>query len=677
MTSPAPFGPAPQNRVQRANWLGRYLDVEAGLDNRVKSVLTDALSHVDEAFDSVKENFSGKVRRQQYSAAKRSMRDLLSHVFGVTEDQIKTTRKEAAMAAVDATLYDERGILARIFKDPTNRQQYADSLRQTAARNVENVVARTLFSEKPLSQQVYKTEALANNLVSQAINRSLARGDSAKELAKSVKDMIDPNVKGGISYAAERLGRTELNNAFHATAIKTAQDQPWTQQMEWHLSKVHATDPGDECEMYSQQRFFDIERIPEKPHPNCRCYVTPVNPDYDNFENSLLSGQYDRYLDEQLGLPPEGGRAREEAPFPDGTTDRVRAAYEKARARGETDLYKYMDKSWSPAEKKAAQKLSSRLQSEAIAAEETSRLVEQVELAERSQRRITDDTIPESIDDAQNGAQVANYLQTRYEGLEVINFDYEDVDVRAAKDIATGFVERQRIHPQTNIRSIQIVDNLAEHVNAETHYDYDITGEKVTGEGFSDIVFNHTHVANHDRAVRELKARVKSGFFSKKARIDTERPFYYTAVHEWGHVLDNSGRNELSRSLNALNKESGFAAYGIRKKFPVGPGLNRRWWKQFRDPSFDLQNDSLPKLSAGDIKDYESWIIDNLPSGYSFIDDARKQPHNLEMVAESYLEFMKNKEATSKDHPAYHMVQEMSQIIKRNRDLKVKVSLRD
>ena len=52
-----------------------------------------------------------------------------------------------------------RSILA--LPDPVNRLQYADSLRQSARRNIESVVTRVLFTEKPLSARVYKTEALA------------------------------------------------------------------------------------------------------------------------------------------------------------------------------------------------------------------------------------------------------------------------------------------------------------------------------------------------------------------------------------------------------------------------------------------------------------------------------------------------------------------------------------
>lgn len=651
MTSPAPLPEPIGPSVSRANWLGRYLDVERDFDDRLKLTLTDALSHVDDAFDSVKENFSGKVRRQQYAAAKKAMRDVLSHVFGVTNENIKQSRSEAAVAAVDAELYEERGILSRIFSDPVRRNQYADSLRQTASRNVENVVARTLFSERPLSTSVYKSEALANNLVSTAINRGLARGDGAKEIAQSVKHMIDPATPGGISYAARRLGTTEVNNAFHATSIKSAQDVPWVGQMEWHLSKVHKDDPGDECETYSTQRYFDAERVPDKPHPFCRCYVTPKQQEYAEFENSLLSGQYDSYLDSVLGIEPAKS-AREAIPqWPDGASDRVKAAYEKSKAAGKTDIYP--DKSWSPAEKKAAQKLTVKLQNAALEVE-----AEASEAAAIAKdRKIIDDVVPDSIGEAENAKQVANYLTNRYEGLQVSGFDTADVDVDAAKEIATGVVERITKTPRINLRSIRIAD-LPDNENARTDYNLD-------QKRMSDILFNRKMVADYKSFKATQKNLMDSGYLSKAAR-DAQRPWYSTTIHEFGHVLDFSGNSVVERGLQGLTQDQMFTGHGIRIGRPtrIGPGLLERFIK-YKDPSYVPGVDVSPPITEELYTEYEDWFEDAIPSGYSRHEDGTIYP--LEAIAEMHLEFMKNPKAK----PATKaIVQELYKSIKENKRLK-------
>lgn len=652
MTSPAPLPSSSGPNITRANWLGRYLDVERDFDDRLKTTLTDALSHVDDAFDSVKENFSGKVRRQQYAAAKKAMRDVLSHVFGVTHENIKRSRSDAAIAAVDAELYEERGILSRIFPDPVNRKQYADSLRQTASRNVENVVARTLFSERPLSASVYKSEAYANNLVSQAVNRGLARGDAAKEIAQSVKHMIDPNTPGGISYAARRLGTTEVNNAFHATAIKTAQDVPWVGQMEWHLSKVHKDDPGDECEIYSIQRYFDAEHVPDKPHPFCRCYVTPKQQDYPEFENALLAGQYDQYLDSVLGVDTSKSAREAEPQWPAGTTEAMKKEYEKALAKGETSLWP--SKGASPAQKKAYQKLTTKLQNAALEAETASAET----ASEAASRIISDDIIPESIGEAANAKQVANYLTNRYEGLQVSGFDTADIDVDAAKEIATGVAERIAKTPRINLRAIRIAD-LPPGENARTDYNLD-------GKHMSDILFSRSKVADYKAFKATQKNLANTGYLSKTAR-DVERPWYSTTIHEFGHVLDFSGNSVVERGLQGLTEDQMFTGHGIRIGRPtkIGPGLLDRFIK-YKNPDYVVGVDDPPQITEALYTEYEDWFESAVPSDYSRDEDGNIYP--LEAIAEMHLEFMKNPKAK----PATKaIVQELYSGIKENKRLKV------
>lgn len=296
--------PLPQDPKTRANWLGRYLAVERKFDDKLKDVLTDALSGVDDAFGKLGNKFSDKVRRAQLSQSSRALRSVIGDIFGSTGNLIREHRQDAAVAAVDAGLYDQSSILARLFPNSRDRETYADSLRQTGRRNIESVMTRVLETELPLSKRVYKSQALATGQVSTIINRALARGDSAANIARDVKALIDPAVPGGVSYAAKRLGRTEINNAFHAQSIHDAQETPWVQSMRWHLSKVHVSDPGDECEDYALIGLFAINLVPHKPHPNCRCFVTPELPDYQTFENGLLTGQYDSYLDDVLGFEP-------------------------------------------------------------------------------------------------------------------------------------------------------------------------------------------------------------------------------------------------------------------------------------------------------------------------------------------------------------------------------------
>lgn len=615
MTSPAP------DPVRRANWLGRYLSVEKKFDSKLRDVLLDSLSGIDEAFENLGDKFSDKVRRVQLSQSNRALRKVIGSIYRDTDNLIRKHRQDAAMAAVDAALYDQRSILSSLFPDPVARRAYADSLRQTGRRNIEAVAARVLDTEKPLSARVYNSEALANGLVSRTINRALARGDSAANLARDVRDLIDPSVPGGVSYAAKRLGRTEINNAFHAQSIYDAQESPWVKQMRWHLSKTHEIQ-GCDCEKYFKIGLFPIDAVPEKPHPNCRCFVTPELPDYADFESDLLAGEFDDELDKLLGFdedgPIEAAESIIEAFESDpGFTPRVRAAYEKARETGK-DIYP--DRNWSAAERRTAQKITVRMQDEKFAAETAP------PPPKPKPKRVVDDSIPESIEAAENPTQVQNWLTNSYEGLEVTGFDTEDVDLRSAKEIASAFEELQKAHPDTAIRALRVVDDLPPEESAMTRYNLD-------GEERADIVFNRKWVSDYEGAQKRIKDAIDTGFLSQ-AR-DPEKPWHGTVVHEWGHVLDFSSRSQTHRGLMPLDADRAWAAKGSPK---VGRGMYDAF---LTGRGYDLQFDDIPDL----FDEYDNWVLDSLPSGYSFKDKRRTKINAVEAVAEAYTEAVLNPDA--------------------------------
>lgn len=302
MTLPFPRNPNQHSyATRRANWLGRYLDVERGADVEVYNALKDALGAVDKSLTSLvgKESKSAVTRRLQMALTHKEIRRTLEQLFGDVGSTIKGYHGKAAVAAADAAIADQKRLLSKIF-NPQDADLYAKSLRQTAERNIESVMTRVLQTKMPLSKRVYKTRALSQGLVDRAINNGLARGDSFTKIASDVKSLIDPDVPGGVTYAAKRLARTEVNNAFHAQSIHDAQNQPWVTQMRWNLSKVHQPDDGDLCEEYAQQGTFPVEHVPDKPHPHCRCFVTPEPVDDVSFDHAFKSGQYDSFMDDWL-----------------------------------------------------------------------------------------------------------------------------------------------------------------------------------------------------------------------------------------------------------------------------------------------------------------------------------------------------------------------------------------
>lgn len=132
-----------------------------------------------------------------------------------------------------------------------------------------------------LSARVYHNAALSNGVVERTIRAGIIQGLNAKELAANVRSLISPFTPGGVSYAAMRLARTELNNAFHE-AQRTVGEAPWIRAVRWNLSATHASRGGiDRCDEFARQDIYGFgpgryepERVPDKPHPHCLCYLT-------------------------------------------------------------------------------------------------------------------------------------------------------------------------------------------------------------------------------------------------------------------------------------------------------------------------------------------------------------------------------------------------------------------
>lgn len=288
--------PTPGATSARRNWLLRYIGVQEKYDAAINTALRDATEDAGSAISNlVGSGIGEQVRRSQIRSAKAAIRDVIKILFGNIQGHVEAGQSDAAVAAVEAGVQEDQRVLKALFPDRRDREAYIDQARQQAARGVRNMLGRVLGeSYVPLSQQVHRTRALADGQVDRIINSSLARGASWNELAGEVRGSIRPDVPGGVGYAAKRLARTEINNAFHSQSIADVQNKPWVSWVEWRLSKVHKPQ-GCVCEHYAKLKKFQKERIPQKPHPNCICYTVPVMEDWDSFQMQLLAGNYDQF----------------------------------------------------------------------------------------------------------------------------------------------------------------------------------------------------------------------------------------------------------------------------------------------------------------------------------------------------------------------------------------------
>lgn len=304
MTLPLPE-PSP---AKKANWLVRYIGVQQAYDKNVLVALqqasVDALKSV--AKYEGKDNISSKVAIYQSSLVRSEIRKIVRDLFQGLTPVINAGASDAAEAAAKAALSQDAKVLELLFANPKELADYKASLKQTARHGIQAMVDRVLNPQWPLSTRVWNSGAMASGALDRKINSALARNASAVDLAKLVEgDLLPQHVKGGkpggTSYAAYRLARTEINNAFHAQSIGQAQDSPWVVDMEWHLSLMHKDHPGDLCESYAREQYFVKADTPPKPHPQCMCFVTPVDTGWEDFATQLKAGAFDDYYEKTYG----------------------------------------------------------------------------------------------------------------------------------------------------------------------------------------------------------------------------------------------------------------------------------------------------------------------------------------------------------------------------------------
>lgn len=287
----------------RANWLAKYIAVQQLYDKKIIKALQDAsvdAAKVAAQFEG-KDNISSKNYRYQMAVLRKEIHAVLNDLYAGFIPIIKQGHADAAEAAAQATLEHEKAVLKLLFPNPNERKQFEASFKQTARENIRAMINRILEPQWPLSERVWKSKSLAQGTLDRKINSAIARGASAKNLAKIVREDIKQGAPGGTSYCAMRLARTEINNAYHAQSIGQAQDSPWVAEMEWHLSLSHK-EQDCLCEYYADEQFFEVGDVPPKPHPQCMCYVTPVSIGYDNFADQLKAGAFDDYFEKTYGM---------------------------------------------------------------------------------------------------------------------------------------------------------------------------------------------------------------------------------------------------------------------------------------------------------------------------------------------------------------------------------------
>ncbi len=293
-------------KLSQKSWLDRYIRLQQSYDKDLIKILEQAARDAEREMRKfqMKEGIGAAVRARQLTAARGSIGRVLAYIWKHTGDIARAGRLEAQSESIRQSFDWEEFLLKNAVPEEDRRQAILDYLLDSSDKNVDALLARIFQTQRTLSQRVYHSQALSKHWVDNAINSGLARGATVAEISKTVKDMIRPDVKGGVSFAAMRLARTEINNVYHAQSIDSARDKPWTNGMKWNNSKTHRI--PDLCDDYARRDnglgpgVWPMGMVPAKPHPLCLCFVTPSLPSVAEFNQNLRLGMYDAYFDEHF-----------------------------------------------------------------------------------------------------------------------------------------------------------------------------------------------------------------------------------------------------------------------------------------------------------------------------------------------------------------------------------------
>lgn len=270
-------------------------------DAEVLRMLRDAFNRVNK---SLRELPADKdVTRAQLERTRQLLLAEQAKVFEKLGDITSARRLRAASRAAKLSAASEAALLRAAGATSTADDLYR-SLLATSQAGIQAAMTRMGLSALPLSQRIYNVQTWMDGRLNRLINATLATTLNARKFAAVARDWFNPNTPGGVRYAALRLARTEINNAFHSMTVARAVDSPWTPNMSWHLSKSHPK--KDECNVIAEHDagegagVYRSEAVPVRPHPQCMCYVVPEPIEEDEFIENFLKGDYDDYLDEKL-----------------------------------------------------------------------------------------------------------------------------------------------------------------------------------------------------------------------------------------------------------------------------------------------------------------------------------------------------------------------------------------
>lgn len=270
-----------------------YRHLQANTEAELRRILEATAKAIQKRMATLKPGVGGQVRAAQLRVTLAAINRLLTQMWvGRINPLVARAIKDSLKASEDAIETMTRVAYAGLSEQAA--EALVAGLRAAGASGLKSDAARR---KRELSLRVYHARALDDGRIEQIIRQGLISGLSAKELAADVYRYVSPTTPGGSSYAAMRLARTEINNAFHERQIEGAK-RPGVKAVKWNLSGSHKV--PDKCNVYAAHRGngqWPPTEVPDKPHPQCFCFLTYVTLTPEEFRKKLESGAFDDEID--------------------------------------------------------------------------------------------------------------------------------------------------------------------------------------------------------------------------------------------------------------------------------------------------------------------------------------------------------------------------------------------
>lgn len=269
---------------------GPYRKVQQQAEKDLRKILEITAKAIQKRIESLPVGIGGEVRAAQLRVTLAVIRRMQRLMWtGGIGPLVQRAMKDAEDAAESAVETMTRVAYAGLPESAA--KQLVRSLRAAAESGLKSDAAR---KRRELSTRVYNQRALFDGKIEDLIRQGLISGLSARELASTVYKYVSPTTPGGPSYAAMRLARTEINNAFHERQIQGA-TRPGVKAVKWNLSGSHKV--PDECNVYAAHKPYPPTEVPDKPHPQCFCYLTYETMSSAEFRDKLAAGDFDKEIE--------------------------------------------------------------------------------------------------------------------------------------------------------------------------------------------------------------------------------------------------------------------------------------------------------------------------------------------------------------------------------------------